>query len=124
MKNRLQHIDDIGGFQNCYIIHWDKLAETADVIWFESKELRVRRKEAGEELSARPAKKCQPTVGPATKCLPAVKTTIGVTKAVSTVEGNKGPPAVGGFGGARFNTFKFPFTRLAVDHLSSDEVRS
>ncbi|CAN0918801.1 hypothetical protein LINGRAHAP2_LOCUS31089 [Linum grandiflorum] len=126
MKNRLQQIDDIGGFQNCYIIDWDKLAEAADVIWFESKELRVRKKEAGEELSARPAKKCQPAVGPSTKCLPAVKTTVRVSKAeaVSTVGGNKGPPAVGGFGGARFNPFQFPFTKLAVDHLSSDEVRS
>ncbi|CAN0873643.1 hypothetical protein LINGRAHAP2_LOCUS10431 [Linum grandiflorum] len=124
MKNRLQQIDDNGGFQNCYIIDWDKLAEAADVIWFESKELCVRRKGAGEELSARPTKKCQPVVGPAIKCLPAVKTTVGVSKAVSTVGGNKGPTTVGGFGGARFNPFQFPFTRLAVDHLSSDEVRS
>ncbi|CAN0893269.1 hypothetical protein LINGRAHAP2_LOCUS18057 [Linum grandiflorum] len=49
MKNRLQQIDDIGGFQNCYIINWDKLAEADDVIWFESKELRSRRKIPGIE---------------------------------------------------------------------------
>ncbi|CAN0907973.1 hypothetical protein LINGRAHAP2_LOCUS25078 [Linum grandiflorum] len=122
MKNHLQQIDDIGGFQNCYIIDWDKLVEPADVIWFESKELRARRKEPGIELSTRPSKKGLLAVGPVTKCLPVVKTTVGVSKAVSSVAANKGPPAVGGFGAAWFNPFHFPFTRLAVDHLSSDEA--
>ncbi|CAN0861480.1 hypothetical protein LINGRAHAP2_LOCUS8218 [Linum grandiflorum] len=72
MKNHLQQIDDIGGFQNCYIIDWDKLVEAVDVIWFESKELRVRKKEPGKELTTRPAKKCLPVVGLATKFLPVV----------------------------------------------------
>ncbi|CAN0925619.1 hypothetical protein LINGRAHAP2_LOCUS34863 [Linum grandiflorum] len=124
IKNRLQQIDDIVGFQNCYIINWDKLAEADDVIWFESKELRCCRKKPGKELSTRPAKKGLLALGPTTKCLPAEKSTVGVSKAVSSVGANKGPPTVGGFGAAGFNPFQFPFTRLAVDHLSSDEVRS
>ncbi|CAN0859122.1 hypothetical protein LINGRAHAP2_LOCUS7575 [Linum grandiflorum] len=119
MKNRLQQIDDIGGFQNCYIINWDKLAEADDVIWFESKELRSRRKKPCTQLTTRPAKKGLLALGPATKCPPAEKSTVGVSKADSSVGANKGPEAVGGF-----NPFQFPFTRLAVDHLSSDEVRS
>ncbi|CAN1221348.1 hypothetical protein LINGRAPRIM_LOCUS250 [Linum grandiflorum] len=124
MKNRLQQIDDIGGFQNCYIIDWDKLAEAEDVIWFESKELHARRKKPGMELSTRPSKKGLLALGPATKCLPAEKSTVGVSKAVCSVGANKGPPTVGGFGAAGFNPFQSPFTRLAVDHLSSDEVCS
>ncbi|CAN0904047.1 hypothetical protein LINGRAHAP2_LOCUS22859, partial [Linum grandiflorum] len=118
----LMLIDDIGGFQNCYIIDWDKLAEAEDVIWFESKELRARRKKPSMELSTRPAKKGLLALGPATKCLPAEKSTVGVSKAVSSVGANKGPLAVGGFGAAGLNPFHFPFTRFAVDHLSSDEL--
>ncbi|CAN0906559.1 hypothetical protein LINGRAHAP2_LOCUS24334, partial [Linum grandiflorum] len=124
MKNRLQQIDDIGGFQNCYIINWDKLAEAEDVIWFESNELRPCKEKPGMELSTRPAKKGLLALGLATKCLPAEKSTFGVSKAVSSVGANKGPPAVGGFGAAGFNPFHFPFTRLAIDHLSSDEIHS
>ncbi|CAN0881998.1 hypothetical protein LINGRAHAP2_LOCUS14556 [Linum grandiflorum] len=107
IKNQFQQIDDIDGLQNCHIIDWDQLAETRDIIWFESKELCVRKKELGKELSVCGVK----------KCLPAIKTTVGVSKGLSTVGANKGAS------GARFNPFSFPFTRLAIDHLNSDELR-
>ncbi|CAN1240235.1 hypothetical protein LINGRAPRIM_LOCUS2652 [Linum grandiflorum] len=90
MKNRLQQIDDIGGFQNCYIINWDKLAEADDVIWFESKELRSRRKIPGKQITTRPAKKGGLLeLGPATKCPPAEKSTVAVSKADSSVGANR-----------------------------------